>query len=394
LRRGARPDRRRHDGCGGGAATAIDGAPARVERLAADQQRTHAEQVALACAHDGGAIDAGRACRARAVAITRALYGAAPTLHASRVVPVLLDAPSIDACAVPRDLVAVDAADADATARDLIAWQKALEGGRVVTAASYRQMITAQPLADGTPTGYGFGLIPADFAGHRVIGHSGGVSGFSAYALYFPDDDLRVVALTNTRDGDPPAFAAARQLLRIPDATPLPVPPADVPRYARTVSLGSKQAKLVVEGTNLAVGLGLAALGRPGYITLGHGEDLAGAYEPAAMEARCHAVLDAAWAAGVRWFDAARSYGRAEAWLASWLAARGVAPGEATLSSKWGYTYTAAWGVAADVVLSGAVTVEQLASNARALACDGAELTSLTESPERYWSARSKLPWN
>ncbi|HEY4239006.1 MAG TPA: aldo/keto reductase [Kofleriaceae bacterium] len=87
------------------------------------------------------------------------------------------------------------------------------------------------------------------------------------------------------------------------------------------------------------LGLGLAALGRPGYITVGHARDLAGATEVAALEARCHEVLDAAWAAGIRWFDAARSYGRAEQFLASWIGGReGV-----TVSSKWGYRYTADW---------------------------------------------------
>ena len=98
--------------------------------------------------------------------------------------------------------------------------------------------------------------------------------------------------------------------------------------------------------TGLAVspmGLGLAALGRPGYINLGHAADLAGAYELARMEAHAHAVLDAAWKAGVRYFDAARSYGRAEAFLASWLAKRQIAPGAVTVGSKWGYTYTAGW---------------------------------------------------
>jgi aryl-alcohol dehydrogenase-like predicted oxidoreductase len=59
-------------------------------------------------------------------------------------------------------------------------------------------------------------------------------------------------------------------------------------------------------------------------------------------------VLDAAYAAGVRYFDAARSYGRAEAFLASWLARRGLAPGDVTVASKWGYTYTAGWQVDAD----------------------------------------------
>jgi aryl-alcohol dehydrogenase-like predicted oxidoreductase len=91
------------------------------------------------------------------------------------------------------------------------------------------------------------------------------------------------------------------------------------------------------------LGLGLAALGRPGYINLGHAADLNQAYQVSAMEARAHAVLDAAWAGGIRYFDAARSYGRAEPFLASWLAARGLDPDQLTVGSKWGYTYTAAW---------------------------------------------------
>lgn len=61
------------------------------------------------------------------------------------------------------------------------------------------------------------------------------------------------------------------------------------------------------------LGLGLAALGRPGYINLGHADDLEGRYAVDVMEARAHAVLDAAWQAGIRYYDAARSYGRAEA---------------------------------------------------------------------------------
>ena len=65
------------------------------------------------------------------------------------------------------------------------------------------------------------------------------------------------------------------------------------------------------------------------------------------MEQRTHAVLDAAYAGGVRYFDAARSYGLAEEFLASWLAQRRIAPGAVVVASKWGYTYTAGWRVAA-----------------------------------------------
>ncbi|HEX5879701.1 MAG TPA: aldo/keto reductase [Actinomycetota bacterium] len=97
------------------------------------------------------------------------------------------------------------------------------------------------------------------------------------------------------------------------------------------------------------VGLGLAALGRPAYIDLGRDADLGADRGVEALERRCHQVLDAAFGAGVRYLDAARSYGRAEAFLASWLQARGLDPAEVTVGSKWGYTYVGDWRMDADV---------------------------------------------
>jgi aryl-alcohol dehydrogenase-like predicted oxidoreductase len=97
-----------------------------------------------------------------------------------------------------------------------------------------------------------------------------------------------------------------------------------------------------------SIGLGLAALGRPGYINLGHAADLSAGHDPDAMRANAHAVLDAAYDAGVRYFDAARSYGRAEEFLADWLDRRNLMPDQVFVSSKWGYTYTADWRIDAD----------------------------------------------
>lgn len=91
------------------------------------------------------------------------------------------------------------------------------------------------------------------------------------------------------------------------------------------------------------IGLGLAALGRPGYINLGHADDLRHQYEPALMAAQTAVLCDAAWAAGIRYFDAARSYGRAEEFLGAWLRARTPDRTSLTVGSKWGYTYTAGW---------------------------------------------------
>jgi aryl-alcohol dehydrogenase-like predicted oxidoreductase len=88
------------------------------------------------------------------------------------------------------------------------------------------------------------------------------------------------------------------------------------------------------------IGLGLAALGRPAYITGGREEDLPDR-SVAGMRARTFSMLDAAYAAGVRYVDAARSYGRAEEFLAGWLAERGHP--DVVIGSKWGYRYTGGW---------------------------------------------------
>jgi aryl-alcohol dehydrogenase-like predicted oxidoreductase len=97
------------------------------------------------------------------------------------------------------------------------------------------------------------------------------------------------------------------------------------------------------------LGLGLAAVGRPGYINLGRTQDLPVERTPEALFARAAALLDAACVAGVRYVDAARSYGRAEEFLARWLDDRRPAPGTLTIGSKWGYRYTAGWRVNASL---------------------------------------------
>jgi aryl-alcohol dehydrogenase-like predicted oxidoreductase len=94
------------------------------------------------------------------------------------------------------------------------------------------------------------------------------------------------------------------------------------------------------------LGLGLAAVGRPGYLNLGHGADLGADRSPSALEALAHELMDAAYELGIRYFDAARSYGRAEEFLGAWL--RDRRPADVIVGSKWGYVYTAGWQVDAN----------------------------------------------
>jgi aryl-alcohol dehydrogenase-like predicted oxidoreductase len=90
------------------------------------------------------------------------------------------------------------------------------------------------------------------------------------------------------------------------------------------------------------IGLGLAAVARPGYINLGRDHDLGADRSVDTLRTRTHELLDAAYAQGVRYFDAARSYGLSEEFLAAWLTARPELD-DLVVGSKWGYTYTADW---------------------------------------------------
>ncbi len=95
------------------------------------------------------------------------------------------------------------------------------------------------------------------------------------------------------------------------------------------------------------LGLGLAAIGRPGYINLRHHDDLPDK-SVEGMEKQAHLLLDKAWNLGVRYFDMARSYGNAEAFMSSWLKKNTEKATEIRVASKWGYVYTADWQVDAE----------------------------------------------
>ena len=97
------------------------------------------------------------------------------------------------------------------------------------------------------------------------------------------------------------------------------------------------------------LGLGLAALGRPAYINLGRARDFGADRSVAALEERTHRMLDAAYAMGIRYIDTARSYGRAESFLARWAEARHLSLDAVTIGSKWGYAYVGSWQMTAAV---------------------------------------------
>ncbi|MEU6441893.1 aldo/keto reductase [Streptomyces sp. NPDC047046] len=124
------------------------------------------------------------------------------------------------------------------------------------------------------------------------------------------------------------------------------------------------------------IGLGLAAVGRPGYLNLGRDRDLPPGRSVEDLRARAHDLLDAAYEQGVRYVDTARSYGRAEEFLAGWLAAHPQAT-DLVVGSKWGYTYTAGWRTRAtshEVKDHGQATYERQVAETRDLLGDRLDL--------------------
>lgn len=84
------------------------------------------------------------------------------------------------------------------TVGDLITWNRALHGGRVLSAASYRELTSPARLSDGTPLRYGMGIGLTSIAGHRAIHHGGGINGYVSESAFLPDDDVIIAVLINT----------------------------------------------------------------------------------------------------------------------------------------------------------------------------------------------------
>ena len=90
------------------------------------------------------------------------------------------------------------AGDLCSTAADLLRWQQALRSGRVVTSASYREMVTPLRLLDGHRIAYGFGLDLDPIDGHPAVSHEGGFPGATSDLTWFPHNGLAIAVLSNS----------------------------------------------------------------------------------------------------------------------------------------------------------------------------------------------------
>ena len=83
------------------------------------------------------------------------------------------------------------------TLDDLAVWDQALRGDRLVRRDTLERMLTPTRLNDGSLYPYGFGWGTADYRGHPIFHHTGGISGFGCQMLHFRDEALTTIVLSN-----------------------------------------------------------------------------------------------------------------------------------------------------------------------------------------------------
>lgn len=86
------------------------------------------------------------------------------------------------------------------TVEDLYTYIEALKSGRLLSKTSLNAMFGHYIEAGGSrenPAYYGYGWYRASHNGLEVIGHSGGIPGYSAQLSLFPNNDVTVVVLEN-----------------------------------------------------------------------------------------------------------------------------------------------------------------------------------------------------
>jgi CubicO group peptidase (beta-lactamase class C family) len=109
------------------------------------------------------------------------------------------------------DTVGMGAGDIWSTPGDLARWDRALAAGQVLSEATVAAMLTVRGAIEDDDgivrtEGYGYGwFLGSVLGGHPIVYHPGDNIGFRSFNAWFPDDDVRIIMLTNegTTDVEP-----------------------------------------------------------------------------------------------------------------------------------------------------------------------------------------------
>lgn len=116
---------------------------------------------------------------------------------------------------------------------------------------------------------------------------------------------------------------------------------------------------VIISNSLPRLGLGLAALGRPGYINLNRSDIFDGKDANKSdtqrrsidsMQEKANEVMKSLVSLAKEndtkpWFDCARSYGLSEKFVGEFLKNNQISSSDVVVSSKWGYSYVADWNI-------------------------------------------------
>jgi CubicO group peptidase (beta-lactamase class C family) len=98
---------------------------------------------------------------------------------------------------------------------DMYKWDQALNTEKLVKAATLNAAFTSGKLNDGTKFNYGFGWALGKFSGVDFVSHSGGIEGYVAHIVRFPDRAFTVILLSNFEQLPPSSYALANKITGI-----------------------------------------------------------------------------------------------------------------------------------------------------------------------------------
>ncbi|GAB4156902.1 MAG: hypothetical protein Tsb0033_08100 [Winogradskyella sp.] len=83
------------------------------------------------------------------------------------------------------------------TIDDMLKWQNALTSNTLIKASTLQKAINGSILNNGEHIDYGYGLSELTFKGSKGYTHSGGIFGTSTNGIYFIEEDVYVIGLSN-----------------------------------------------------------------------------------------------------------------------------------------------------------------------------------------------------
>jgi len=136
------------------------------------------------------------------------------------------------------------------TVDDLAKWTSALFGGKLVSKASLKKMITDFELNNGEHAGYGFGFAIGERFGAAQIAHDGGIHGFSTSGIWLPMQKTYVAVLANNGESGSPGFLAARLAfdaagVDYPELVAIDIDPEKLHEYGGVYQITEDQSRTV-----------------------------------------------------------------------------------------------------------------------------------------------------